>query len=113
MRGEIMGTIDWMTPGFDLTQTTSTFLNNFADEIVPIIPVLKDLNIIRQWTGICDKTPDDKPIVGEIDDGLYVACGFLDYGLTIVPIIGELLADTIIQGEGQKLLKPLDPQRFD
>jgi sarcosine oxidase subunit beta len=113
MRGEIMGTINWMTPGFDLTQTTSTFLNNFANEIVPIIPVLKDLNIIRQWTGICDKTPDDKPIVGEIDDDLYVACGFLDYGLTIVPIIGELLADTIIQGETQKLLKPLDPQRFN
>jgi sarcosine oxidase subunit beta len=112
MRGEIMGTIDWMEPGYDLTQTTSKFLNDFADEIVPVIPVLKDLNIIRQWTGICDKTPDDMPIVGEVEDNLYVACGFIDYGLTMVPVIGELVAKTIISGEEERLLKPLNPRRF-
>jgi sarcosine oxidase subunit beta len=112
MRGEIMGTIDWMEPGYDLTQTTSKFLNNFADEIVPVIPVLKDLNIIRQWTGICDKTADDKPAVGEVEDHLYLACGFLDYGLTMVPVIGELLAENIISGEEERMLKPLNPGRF-
>jgi sarcosine oxidase subunit beta len=113
MRGEIMGTIDWMEPGHDLSETTSQFLNNFADEMVPLMPVLRNLNIIRQWTGICDKTPDDKPAVGQLDDGLYICCGFHDYGITMVPIVGRLLADTIIKGRTEPSLDLFDPKRFN
>lgn len=112
MRGEIMGTIDWMEPSYDLKENTSEFLNNFADEIVPLMPALQNLNIIRQWTGICDKTPDFKPIVGQLDEGLYVTCGYYDYGITMVPIVGKLLAETIISGETSQLLKPFAPNRF-
>jgi sarcosine oxidase subunit beta len=113
MRGEIMGTIDWMEPGYDLTESTSSFLNHFADEIVPLCPVLKDLRIIRQWTGICDKTPDEKPAIGELEDNLYVSCGFHDYGITMVPIVGRLLADDIINNTVNPLLEPFDPKRFN
>jgi sarcosine oxidase subunit beta len=112
MRGEIMGTIDWMEPGYDLTESTSNFLNRFADEIVPLCPVLKDLRIIRQWTGICEKTPDEKPAIGELEDNLYVSCGYYDYGLTMVPIVGRLLANDVINGTTSSLLKPFDPKRF-
>ena len=113
MRGEIMGTIDWMEPGYDVGETTSEFLNRFADEIVPLMPVLRNLNIIRQWTGVCDKTSDDKPAVGKLDEGLYVTCGYYDYGITMVPYVGRLLADTIISGETSSLLRPFDPLRFE
>ncbi|MGD2142028.1 MAG: FAD-binding oxidoreductase [Candidatus Bathyarchaeota archaeon] len=113
MRGEIMGTIDWMAPGHNLDETTSQFLNNFADELVPMMPILRHLNIIRQWTGICDKTPDDKPAIGQLDKGLYVSCGFHDYGITMVPTVGRLLADTITRGETEPLLRPFDPKRFE
>ena len=112
MRGEIMGTIDWMEPGHDLSESTSQFLNNFADEMVPMMPILRNLNIIRQWTGICDLTPDEKPAIGQLDDGLYVCCGFHDYGITMVPIVGRLLADTIVKKKTDKLLEPFDPKRF-
>ena len=112
MRGEIMGTIDWMDPGYDVKESSSEFLGRFADEMVPVIPVLRNLNIIRQWTGICDKTPDDKPAVGKLDEGLYVTCGFIDYGITMVPAVGRLLASTIIKGKTESLLKPFDPLRF-
>ena len=113
MRGEIMGTIDWMDPGYDLGKSSSKFLERFANEMVPIIPVLRNLNIIRQWTGICDQTPDDKPAVGKLDDGLYVTCGYNDYGITMVPAVGRLLASTIINGETDPMLKPFDPLRFE
>ena len=112
MRGEIMGTIDWMEPGYDLVETTSEFLNSFADEIVPIMPVLRNLNIIRQWTGICDRTPDDKPAAGRLDEGLYVTCGYYDYGITMAPAVGRLLAETIASGETSPMLRPFDPLRF-
>lgn len=112
MRGEIIGTIDWMAPGYDLDKTTAEFMENFANEIVPVIPVLRNLNIIRQWTGICDQTLDDMPAVGKLDDGLYVNCGYSDYGITVAPIVGRQLASTIINGETSPLLKPFDPLRF-
>ncbi len=113
MRGEIMGTIDWMEPGFDLDETTSEFLIRFADETVPMMPSLRHLRIIRQWTGICDRTPDDKPAVGPLDDGLYVTCGYHDYGMTMVPIVCKLLAETIISGTVSPMLKPFNPLRFE
>ena len=113
MRGEIMGTIHWMEPGHDLGETTSQFLNDLADEVVPIIPALRNLNVIRQWTGICDLTSDEKPAIGQLEEGLYVCCGFHDYGITMVPIVGKLLVDTIIKKKTERLIESFDPKRFD
>jgi sarcosine oxidase subunit beta len=113
MRGEIMGTIDWMEPGHDLGENTSQFLNNLADEVVPMIPVLRNLNVIRQWTGVCDLTSDEKPAIGQLEEGLYACCGFHDYGITMVPIVGKLLVETIIKKKTEKLLEPFDPKRFE
>jgi sarcosine oxidase subunit beta len=113
MRGEIMGTVDWMEPGHDLGETTSRFLNDLADELVPMIPVLRNLNVIRQWTGICDLTSDEKPAIGRLEDGLYVCCGFHDYGITMVPIVGKLLVESIIKKKTERLLEPFEPKRFE
>ena len=112
MRGEIMGTINWLEPGYDLGENTSKFLEDFAREFVPIVPVFRNLNIIRQWTGILDQTPDDKPAIGKLEDGLYVACGFYDYGITMTPAVGRYLAKTMIDNEAHPLIKPFDPLRF-
>ena len=113
MRGEIMGTIHWMEPGHDLGETTAQFLNDLADEVVPIIPVLRNLNVIRQWTGICDLTSDEKPAIGQLEEGLHVCCGFHDYGITMVPTVGKLLVDSIINKKTEKLLEPFAPKRFE
>jgi sarcosine oxidase subunit beta len=112
MRGEILGTIGYMSPGFDLSECTSNFLNQFADETVPMIPSFRNLRIIRQWVGICDKTPDEKPVVGSLDDGLYITCGNYDYGINLAPVVGQLLADSIIKDRIDPLLEPFNPHRF-
>lgn len=111
MRGEVLGTLGYMSPGYDLSETTSKFLNEFAEETISILPNFRHLRIIRQWTGICDKTPDELPFVGRLDDGLYTTCGHYDYGITLSPIVGRLLADLIINGTQIPLLKLFDPAR--
>jgi len=113
MRGEVLGTMGYMSPGFDLSECTSEFLCRFADETVPLIPSFRHLRIIRQWVGICDRTPDEKPVVGSLDDGLYITCGHYDYGITLAPIVGRLMADSINKGTQSPLLKSFDPHRFD
>lgn len=112
MRGEILGTMGFMPPSFDLSECTSDFLYRFAEETVRLIPSFKHLRIIRQWVGICDMTPDLMPIVGQLDEGLYIMCGNYDYGITLAPIVGQLLADNIVRGKPSPLLKAFDPHRF-
>ncbi len=112
MRGEIMGTIDWLEPGYNINENTPGNLNKYANETVALMPSTKHLRVIRQWTGICDKTPDEKPAIGDVDDELYVACGFYDYGITMIPAVGKLLANTILTGQEDAILKPFTPKRF-
>jgi len=112
MRGEIMGTISEQSPSRDLTETTSSFLSKFANETLRILPTLKDIRIIRQWIGITEKTRDEIPIIGKLNEDIWVSCGFHIYGVTMAPVIGKLIADSIKTGQTAEMLKPFDPHRF-
>lgn len=56
-------------------------------------------------TGVFDCTPDLLPILGPVPgvDGLLIAAGFSGQGLTLSPVVGELLADQILHG-GSRLV---------
>jgi sarcosine oxidase subunit beta len=112
MRGEILGSIGERPPGFNLSETTSKFLNDFADETLSILPSLKDLRIIRQWMGITEKTKDEIPMIGKLNDDLYLSCGFQIYGITMAPAVGKLLGESIAKGEMDPQLEPFNPTRF-
>jgi sarcosine oxidase subunit beta len=55
-------------------------------------------------------TPDAHPILGEIADGIYAACGFSGHGFMQSPAVGRALAEEIL-GESPSL--DLDPYRLD
>lgn len=113
MRGEILGTTGELTPGLDLDEVSSTFLNDFANETLNILPSMENLRIIRQWTGVQDTSPDKKPIIGELGDGAYISCGYADYGITLAPIVGKILSEEIIGKKQDPLIKEYGPKRFD
>ena len=58
-------------------------------------------------------TADGEHIVGPLPDlrGFYVAGGCCVGGLTIAPIIGEILAEWILSGKPSIDLSPLSPAR--
>jgi len=113
MRGEFIGTIGSLGRSYDLSLSSYSFLKEFSRQAVEIVPALSGLKILRQWTWICDTTPDGKPLIGETSvNGLYLACGCHDYGLSIIPAIGELLGRLIVGGEVDPLIKPFSPARF-
>jgi sarcosine oxidase subunit beta len=62
------------------------------------------------WAGLCTATPDGDPLVGELEDGLFVATGFQGHGFTRAPAIGERVALEILGGDG---IGAFDPTRFD
>jgi len=55
---------------------------------------------VRGWTGVYDCTPDLQPILGAVPglDGVQVAAGFSGHGFKLSPVIGEMLAESVLEG---------------
>ena len=76
-------------------------------------PAAADATIERSWAGLYDMTPDAHPILGEIADGVYAACGLSGHGFMQSPAVGRALAEEIL-GESPSLdLSPYRLDRFD
>lgn len=78
-----------------------------------VIPALRNVRLLRVWTGFCNGTPDHRPILGELDGvpGFFVA-SFPYLGFTAAPLMGRLAADLV---RGRRLpydLAPFAPSRF-
>jgi sarcosine oxidase subunit beta len=76
-------------------------------------PPAAGATIERSWAGLYDMTPDAHPILGQIADGVYAACGFSGHGFMQSPAVGRALAEEIL-GESSSLdLSPYRLDRFD
>ncbi|GGM68275.1 sarcosine oxidase subunit beta [Halarchaeum rubridurum] len=64
----------------------------------------------RSWAGVCARTPDNDPLLGELADGLYVGAGWNGHGLMRAPAAGERLAEDVL-GERDGV-GAFDPTRF-
>jgi glycine/D-amino acid oxidase-like deaminating enzyme len=73
-------------------------------------PPAAETTIERSWAGLYDMTPDAHPILGEVADGVYAACGFSGHGFMQSPAVGRALAEEIL-GETPSL--DLTPYRLD
>jgi sarcosine oxidase subunit beta len=62
-----------------------------------LLPWLKDISIIRAFSGITEYTPDSEPYIGAVPGvtGLYVAAGFAGEGFCPGPATGKILAEMI------------------
>jgi glycine/D-amino acid oxidase-like deaminating enzyme len=76
-------------------------------------PILREIAIKEHRGGLPTMTADGEHIVGPLAElrGLHVAGGCCVGGLTIAPIIGDLLAEWIISGKPRMDLSPLSPAR--
>ena len=76
-------------------------------------PPAAEATVQRAWAGLYDMTPDAHPILGEVADGVYAACGFSGHGFMQSPAVGRALAEEIL-GLGPSLdLTPYRLERFE
>jgi sarcosine oxidase subunit beta len=85
-----------------------------SERLGRLFPELKDLSIIRAFTGITEYTPDGEPYIGAVPGaaGLYIAAGFHGQGYCLGPLVGKILADLISGNEPCVSLDPFRPDRF-
>jgi sarcosine oxidase, subunit beta len=84
-----------------------------ARAAIEILPALSRLRIMRQWAGTVDITPDTTPIMGLTPcRGLFVSCGWGTGGYKAIPIGGETMAWTIVNGRPHPLIEDFGLERF-
>ncbi len=115
LRGELMGGVTVTKEPSSITlQSSLSFLENFAKGIVKLVPRLRFVNLMRQWVGYFDVTPDGSPILGPVDGvaGFIQANGFNGYGFTLAPVVGRLIAEWITAKKPSIPLEPYHLSRF-
>jgi glycine oxidase len=84
-----------------------------AREAARLVPALAEAPVVATWSGVRPVSPDDRPIVGWLADGLFVAGGHGGEGV----ILGggtAALVRSILDGDVPMIdPAPFDPARFD
>jgi sarcosine oxidase, subunit beta len=96
-------------------RSTSTFpfLEYSARHVLELFPQLEQVNVLRQWTGLCDLSPDYSPILGRTEvDGFHLSAGWGTYGFKAAPIVGTTLAELVATGRTPDLIAPFALERF-
>jgi sarcosine oxidase, subunit beta len=97
---------------FDTTVDDSLF-DDRLERLVQRYPPAEGATIENAWAGLYDMTPDAHPIVGQVADGVYAACGFSGHGFMQSPAAGRALAELILRGESSIDLSPYALERFE
>jgi len=89
-----------------------TWRANVRAGIEELLPLLAYISLPVLIRGEYDVTPDHQPILGRIDDGLYVAAGFSGHGFMIAPAVARIIADAVLGEAPDEALAILDVARF-
>ena len=92
---------------------TFRFIEDLAMHMVELLPMLGRARILRQWTGLCDVSPDYAPIMGLTEaDGFLIDAGWGTYGFKASPIVGKTMAELAATGRTPDLIEPFKLARF-
>ena len=93
------------------TRSTFTFLSEASARCIDLFPSWRRLRVLRQWTGVCDMTPDYSPLMGTTEvEGFYLNAGWGTWGFKATPIAGVSMAELVATGEGPTSHRPVCPR---
>ena len=77
------------------------------------MPGISRMRLLRQWSGLCDMTPDYSPVMGFTPvDGFLCDVGWGTYGFKAGPVSGEQMAEAVATGRTPELIEPFALSRF-
>ena len=84
------------------------------ERLIQFVPALKDVHIIRTWSGVEGYLPDRIPIMGPsmTTDGLFHAFGFCGHGFQLGPAVGAVMAELIATGHTDTPIDKFTIARF-
>ncbi|MDP7642058.1 MAG: FAD-dependent oxidoreductase, partial [Alphaproteobacteria bacterium] len=113
-RGEfVMG---GSTDPYPRYQTSSSldFIEGLMSHVLELLPHLSQVQVMRQWAGMADMTPDFAPIMGETGvENYYIDAGWGTWGFKATPVCGKRMAEMVASGRVPALIAPFRLSRFE
>jgi len=95
------------------TRATLELKETLSSAILELFPFLGQAQVLRQWAGITDMTPDYSPIMGMSPlRNYYLDAGWGTWGFKATPICGKTMAELVASGNVPALIRPFDLERF-
>jgi sarcosine oxidase subunit beta len=112
-RGELLVGAEVLPYPTYSTRSTFDFLAEASKRAIQLLPFMANARAMRQWTGLCDMTPDSSPILGESEvEGFFLMTGMGTWGFKGAPIFGQAMAGLLATGRTHELIAPFAPTRF-
>ncbi len=94
--------------------STLTFSERLASDLLSLFPFLAEVKIMRQWSGLCDLSPDSAPVMGLTPVGrFYLDAGWGTWGFKATPISGKTMAETVAKDRAPDLIQAYRLSRFE
>lgn len=77
-----------------------------------LVPALAEAEVRSAWWGIRPMTPDERPLIGRVAEGLTIAAGHGSEGVILGAGTGRLVASRLLGTEPPIDPTPFDPLRF-
>ncbi|MCF8482215.1 MAG: FAD-binding oxidoreductase [Rhodospirillum sp.] len=101
-------------PDTNGTEMLFSELRLTAATAIDLFPIMRDAKIVRSWSGIEGRMPDDIPIIGpsQVAENAFHAFGFSAHGFQMGPGVGDIMAELIATGYTQAPIAPFAISRF-
>lgn len=113
MDGRVLAGSTSENAGFE-KRVTCEGVNVITQIALEIAPPVAKFPLVDYWSGLRPMSSDKMPVIGASESvkGLYYAAGHYRNGILLAPVTAELLAEEIVTGEKQMLLKDFAPHNF-
>lgn len=81
-------------------------------ETLKRLPRLKSANVLMKSSGVRPYTPNETPVMDEVQDGLFVVSGHYRNEILLSPITGQLVSEWIIEARRPRILDEFTIERM-
>jgi glycine/D-amino acid oxidase-like deaminating enzyme len=98
----------WLTP----EPQDAAAVRSLLDAAIGLVPALSEAEMVSSWWGIRPLSPDERPFVGWVHEGLVVATGHGSEGVILGGGTAALVASKILGEDPPFDPAPFEPLRF-